>query len=71
MLDVTPQIIAVEMHLWQAGQACKRFGDCGLAGAGMPGEKENVAAEIVCHGHVSVSEAARSIVDRLLSISVV
>lgn len=50
MLDVSPQIIAMKMNLWHAAQVRKRFGDCGLAGAWVAGEKQDMAAKIVCHG---------------------
>jgi hypothetical protein len=49
MLDISPQIIAMEMHLWHAGQVSQRSGDCRLARAGMAGEKQDMAAKIVRH----------------------
>ncbi|MBB4283617.1 hypothetical protein GGE43_005272 [Agrobacterium tumefaciens] len=69
MLDVTPQIIAVEMHLWHTGQVRERFGDCGFARAGMAGEKEYVAGKVVMNGHCAILHSTGSIVNRLLPIS--
>jgi hypothetical protein len=37
------------MHFWNPGQVRQRFGDCGFAGAGVAGQKQDMAAEIVCH----------------------